>query len=215
MNKIKIITSFFCLLILLNSLITVADSNNTLFSNEYNYDPPIIQLIYPKGGEKLNETITIKWIAYNSDNTYKHLNINIYYQTKNSENWIEIIKFLPNIGEYNWSTHNLLDNNYIIRILAIDEDNNIGTATSKEFTVNNGNKELEITNIIIKDNTINKSTWVKDCDNITINVTITGLGANQLSLNNITADLTGFNLGKNVNPNSYDGKNAIWKLYSN
>jgi len=228
MKIIKIIPIIMCLLILSNLYTIIADSNE--------YDPPIIQLIHPKGGEELNEIINIQWIAYHSDNTYEHLKINIYYRIKNSEPWIEIIKFLPNIGEYNWSTHNLLDDNYIIRILAIDGDNNIGIATSEEFTLINGNKELEIADIIIKDKTINNSEWVKDCDNITIhaiitgfgadklsinnitdNITIhaiiTGFGADKLSINNITADLTDFNMGKNVKPNNYDGKNAIWELY--
>lgn len=214
MNKIKLlITSFFCLLILINSFTSVADSNNILFSNDYTYDPPVIQLIYPKGGEKLNDTIKIKWIAYHSDNTYEHLKINIYFRMKNSETWMEIINQYPNIGEYDWNTNNLLDENYFIRILAIDGDNNIGIATSEEFNLNNGNIKLEISNIIIMDNTINSLDWVKNCDNITIHAVINGLGAEHILKNNISADLTGFNLGKNVNPTSYDGKNAIWKLY--
>ena len=142
MKKIKfIISSFFSLLILLNSFIAIADSSIEIYSNDYNYDPPVIQLIYPKGGETLNDTITIKWIAYHSDTTYDHVKISIYFKEKNSDNWIEIINSYPNLGEYNWSTNKLIDDIYIVRLLAIDGDNNIGIATSEDLKIYNDSRE--------------------------------------------------------------------------
>lgn len=215
MKKIRLlITSFLCLLLIINSsIIILADSKDTIYSNDYTYDPPVIQLLYPNGGEKLNQTIKIRWIAYHSDSTYESIKINIYYKDKESENWIKIIDSFPNTGEYNWSTINLLDGIYIIRILAIDGDNNIGIATSEGFTLFNDNIKLEISEIKIYDKKTDDIHWIKNCDNITITATIMGLGSDKISKYNISADLTDLNLGNKVHPDTYDGKNAIWRLF--
>jgi hypothetical protein len=215
MKKIIFLTtSFLCLLLIINSsIIILADSKNTIYSNDYTYDPPVIQLLYPNGGEKLNETIKIRWVAFHSDSTYEDIKITIYYKIKESDNWIEIVDSLPNTGEYNWSTNNLLDGIYFIRILAIDGDNNIGIATSDDFTLFNNNIKLEISEIKIYNKKTDEINLIKNCDNITISATINGLGSDKISKYNISADLTDLNLGNNIHPDTYDGKNATWRLF--
>jgi len=177
-------------------------------------DPPIIQLVYPKGGEILEGKTTIKWYA--ADDEYpgeknNKLPIYIYYSANDGETWREINNDLPlmNTGEYEWDTKDYSDGSYLILIEAKDSHNNIAAESSDPFTIDNGNAGVKISDIKINDITIKSEKYVKDGDNIEITAGITG--SFSLGREDIIADLSGFNLG-NVVAESYDGFTAKWTI---
>lgn len=97
--------------------------------------PPVVNLIYPNGGETLNGTVTILWEAY--DDFDPNPVIDIEYSDDSGETWYMISPNEENVGEYNWDTSTLPEGNqYLIRITAKDTAGHRSNDTSDaEFTI--------------------------------------------------------------------------------
>ena len=89
---------------------------------------PIVQLIYPKGGERVSGIVTIEWYAIAS-------NIYLYYKTGDGDDWNQINDVLPNTGEYEWDTTTVVDEYYKIHIVATGDG--MACDTSGFFLIDN------------------------------------------------------------------------------
>ena len=223
MKNIKLIRIILVICIILNIPIFLVNDINTIASEQNNFninsienDPPLVQLLHPRGGETLNGAVTIKWYAIDDDNPglYNNLPTYLYYKLDKDDTWIKLDYFLSDTGnyQYQWNTTNLLDSQYMIKVFIVGKNNNFAMDTSDLFKIENGNTPLMVSCVNITDLTINNNYWTKDCDNLRIIANINGFGSEELTINNITADLTGFNLGNNVKADVYDGLNATWIL---
>lgn len=97
--------------------------------------PPYVNVIYPNGGEIINETITIRWVAY--DDYDDDLLIDIEYSNNSGSTWHMIVPNQPNDGSYDWDTNGLSEgSNYLIRITATDNAGHFSNDTSAgTFTI--------------------------------------------------------------------------------
>jgi 5-hydroxyisourate hydrolase-like protein (transthyretin family) len=177
-------------------------------------DPPIVSLTSPNGGETLTGTETISWYALDTD-MGKDVNIYLFYTADNGANWRQIGGTLHNNidtehGDYQWSTTSLADGQYRLMVEAMDDYHNMAVAKSQPFTISNGIAVATVSDVQIRDTTIDSNTWVKDGDNLEITAAITG--GSSISRESIKADLSGFGLGSSVTANSYDGFIATWYL---
>ncbi len=81
--------------------------------------PPFISIQYPNGGESMNGTVTITWIA--SDDFDTDLAIDIEYSNNSGETWHTVSTNEENDGSYAWDTTALPEGNeYLIRLTATD-----------------------------------------------------------------------------------------------
>jgi hypothetical protein len=104
-------------------------------------DPPLVQLIYPRGGETLSGKVNMRWSAIDSE-MGQELPIKLFYSDNDGENWVQINGVLCNninltLGEYEWDTTTLPDGEYKILVEAQDDDNNVGHDNSNLFTIKN------------------------------------------------------------------------------
>jgi len=177
-------------------------------------DFPIVQLIYPKGGEQLSDTATVEWYAAD---TNENLKIYLFYSNNDGGSWRRL-KNEPlenNIdqthGDYKWDTTKMSDGEFLLKVEAVNILDGITMDTSDPFTVDNDYKGVRVSDVRIRDITIDSSKWVKDGDAIEISAGITG--SISLTREDITADFSGFNMGTVV-AESYDGFNVKWILYN-
>jgi PKD repeat protein len=105
--------------------------------------PPTIQLLYPVGGEILNDTVPVKWYAHDvkdSDN----LSIYIYYKNVDNVLWSKFSDNpYPNNGSCEWDTTILSDGNYTLSIYAYEKDNNFWVDFSEQFQIKNHEEPQE------------------------------------------------------------------------
>jgi uncharacterized repeat protein (TIGR01451 family) len=179
-------------------------------------DFPVVQLIYPTGGEVLSGTVSVRWFALDSD-LLDELPIYLYYSADGGDTWRQINDVLYNNidetrGEYQWSTTDLSDGEYMLMVEAVNIYNAIAHDKSDVFTINNGIATVRVSDVRITDVSIDSSKWVKDGDTVEITAGITG--GHGLNQNDIVADLTGFGKGANVAANRFDGFTAQWLLTS-
>jgi len=103
-------------------------------------DPPLVQILYPTGGETLEGPITIKWTANDSIDG-NNLSILLYWVSEDgceNDTWSLIGDgILNNTGEYTWNHSGLPDSNYMIMVLAMDSFFNVGLDKSELFFINN------------------------------------------------------------------------------
>lgn len=104
--------------------------------------PPKIDLLYPKGGEKLNGLIEISWSATDPDNDV--LGITIQYTSDPEpfcsscapQKWHDVAVNESNDGSFLWNTTMIEDGRYLIKVIASD-----GNQTSEDksgwITINN------------------------------------------------------------------------------
>jgi len=189
------------------------DTTTVTVDAEPDDSAPIIQLIYPKGGEILSGTVIIEWYAIDEDypaGSYL-LPIYLYYRPIGSLNWQLIDGPLINDGEYSWDTSRIADGEYEMLAEAVDTCNNaMAVDRSDPFTISGSGAGLKL-DVGIQDTSIDSSIYVKDGDTIQVTAAITGALASQITREDITADLTGFNQGTMVAEN-YDGFLATWTL---
>ena len=97
--------------------------------------PPFVNVIYPNGGEIINGTITIRWVAY--DDYDPDPLIDIEYSNNSGLTWHIIVPNQPNDGSYDWDTTGLSEgSNYLIRITATDNVGHSSNDTSSgTFTI--------------------------------------------------------------------------------
>lgn len=122
--------------------------------------------------------------------------------------WTTLAENETNDGEYRWNTLSFPDaETYKVRILAHDAINNVGSDESDGyFAVDNVGPS--ISNIIIKDLTVDSTQFTKDGDTIEISATITG------DPEYIYANLSSFGKGNQVPPTSYTANVAKWLVSS-
>ena len=95
--------------------------------------PPVISLIYPRGGESLKGATTIRWEA--SDNQDDILKINLSYSSVDNIDWHTIMVSEDDNTSYNWDTSLIPDGKYILRISATDDAGNSAFYTTGNFTI--------------------------------------------------------------------------------
>jgi uncharacterized repeat protein (TIGR01451 family) len=184
------------------------DSDNVVIDIK---DPPIVQLIYPSGGEEISGIINIKWFAIDS-----HCNpeICLYYSDDGGVSWNEIARNLRNNignnaykdrGEYSWNTNSLSNGNYLIRINAVDSMGNRAIDESKPFCIGS-----RATGILVSYVSIESTGYIKDGDSIIIEAGVSF--GNHISKDYVKADLTNLGKGVNVAADSFDGFTAIWNI---
>ena len=109
------------------------NKDNYPFINPIDIIPPIVNIIFPNGGERLAGNVTIKWNV--SDECDPDPKIGIKYGN-DSTTWHTIAEGLNNSGEYEWDTTFLpVGTNYSIRVTAIDASGNMKSDISHNLTI--------------------------------------------------------------------------------
>ncbi|MCF2141269.1 MAG: hypothetical protein K9W44_14520 [Candidatus Lokiarchaeota archaeon] len=80
-------------------------------------DPPVVELIYPVGGEEISGEFTISWHGTDVDND--PLTYDLYYSPDNGQNWISIVQGLS-VEVYKWNTTNIPEGEYLVKVIAFD-----------------------------------------------------------------------------------------------
>jgi len=175
-------------------------------------DPPIIELIYPTGGEILSGVVTVKWYAIDEDfpGEQNKLPIYMFYSADGGNSWRQIDDVLENDGEYDLDTTEFADGEYMIKVEAIHDG--VAVDTSDPFTIDNGYTGVKISDVRITDTSISSYQWVKNGDDIEVSAGITS--SYSLKREDISADLSGFGLSDTVIPNSFDGFTAKWIVHN-
>jgi hypothetical protein len=171
-------------------------------------DPPIVQMIYPGGGETLSGVETIQWFAL--DDHDPTLDIFIYLGNGGGT-WTKLFGPIANDGAEDWNTATVSDGTYQLKVEAYNHLDRLNFDTSGDFTVSNGYTGARVSAIEITDTTTGSKQWVKNGDTVEINAMITG-GEN-LDRTDIVADLSGFGMA-HVHADSFDGLTAQWTLNS-
>ncbi len=181
-------------------------------------DPPLVQLNFPRGGEIVSGTITIDYYAIDDDYPGEENNdlpIYIYYTTGGAT-LRPVTDDLPlrNDGYLTWNTNNYGDGEYKIVVEAVDKAGNVVQDSGNEntFTIDNGNAGARISDVQVNNIETGSKKYVKNGDELEITAGITGREAQDLTRDDITADLSGFNLGSKIYPDSYDGFTATWNI---
>ena len=97
------------------------------FTFRIDKSPPDVTVIYPNGGEIINGTVNIRWIAVDISD----VSISIYYSSDNGTTWHCITQNTDNDGEYVWDTGGVNDGmKYLIKVVAEDEVGHISMDVS-------------------------------------------------------------------------------------
>lgn len=186
------------------------DTTTVSFHNNYDNQPPIMQLQYPKGGELVYGTVTVEWFAVGGGYVGKNLPIYLYLRCLDGDaKWKPIAGPINNTGLYQWDTSAMSDGHYQLLIEAVGMEG-IGYDTSDSFLI--GSDESITVDVSIKDDTWNPLFYVKNHDSIIISASINGPGSSFFTRNDITADLSGFGMGSTVKADEYNGITATWIL---
>jgi len=180
---------------------------NWLYHEDTNYDT------YPYGhawikstDELINRTdmdYAFKTMYWDTD-----LMITVQYSITGVSPWSTIAEGELNDGIYIWDTssYGIPDgNDYRVRVLASDEIENLGFGQSmNKFMIDN--EGPGVSNIVIKDTTIESTQYTKHGDNLEITATIGG------DPEIIEADFSKLGKGTNVEPTSFTGGVAKWTV---
>jgi hypothetical protein len=126
--KIKIVVT--------DGLFTVEDELETSFTIN-KPDEPKIELLNPLGGEIVQETIRIIWIATDADGD----NLTYCIEYFDNENWFEIVSGLTETF-YDWDTTHFSDGEYFLRVKATDGIFVVKTETKERITIDNNDAPL-------------------------------------------------------------------------
>ena len=179
----------------------LTDTDTTEVLVEAYADPPVVQLIYPTGGESLTGTITVEWYA--TDNT-EVAGIYLYYSAEGDDAWHQLNGVLENTGMFDWNTDQLSDGAYRLQVVAKDSKGAMSHDSSDVFNVGNGYAGVRVSSVNANED------FVKDGETITVTAGITG--GQTLERGAITADLSGLGKGNLVAPDNYDGFTAEWTV---
>jgi PKD repeat protein len=175
---------------------------------------PIIQLIYPTGGEILTEDEMVRWYAIDDDLRGEDLPIDLFYSV-NGINWVKINNepLCNNIdiehGSYEWNTKRLSDGSYYL-MGRVTGTGGFDRDSTKKFAIDNKNAGILIPDVIIEDLTTGSITCIRDEDTISITASITGHDASMLTEDQIKADLSCLGGESEVSPRSFNGFLANW-----
>ncbi len=180
-------------------------------------DIPVIQLYSPENDASVNGVVSVEWFAIDDDCCCGDgLTILLYYKPVNagSDSWRQINGELSNNvdaehGSFEWDTSGFADGEYILLAEAIDPFGKMGHH-SIHVNVGNGNSGVMLSDVFVEDTSIDSSHYVKDGDTVVVSAGITGSG--DLTVSDITADLSGFGRGSQTSADSFDGFTATWTL---
>jgi len=111
--------------------------------------PPVMLLLYPSEGDIVKETISIQWIAWDSEYG-TNLSIYLYLSNDNGDNFTSFWNNpYENTGELQWNTTQCPDGEYTLLIQAQNSDGHIG-ADSCNFQIKNYEEEQQINNEPVK-----------------------------------------------------------------
>lgn len=191
--------------------VTQQIKGDTGFKWYYYDDGTILNDKYPYGHAWIKETDALTNqstmdFAFKTMYWNTNVDITVQYSNTGSAPWSTISADELNDGSFDWdtATYGIPDGpNYRIKIEAIDEIGNIGFDQSDEtFIIDN--EGPGIYNVNITDVTIDSSTYTKNGDTVEITATIGG------DPETITADLSGFGKGTEVEYTSFTGGVAKW-----
>jgi hypothetical protein len=92
---------------------------------------PTVEVIYPNGGETVNDSITITWTATDDLTSNLDGTIWISYSADAGSTWHTIASHIANSGSYVWDTNTVADGaQYLIKVNGSDEFRNIGSDES-------------------------------------------------------------------------------------
>ncbi len=173
-------------------------------------------MITPDDVTTLYDMVTIQWYAINSDYQQRNEDIPIflYISGNNGKTWSRIGTVHTNNidiehGSYEWDTRTVSDGKYIIMGETWNTCGYIAYDTTKPFYVDNQNRGIQVSFTEIEDITIDNKEYIKSKDTAKITATITGTLVDQLTCENITADLRFF--GDSIRKaDSFDSFEATW-----
>jgi uncharacterized repeat protein (TIGR01451 family) len=184
----------------LNPLCVDTDFSTVTVYGECAGDPPLVQWIYPTGGETLSGTVDLQWFAHDDHDPF--LDIYLYADA------MKIAGPIANTGSYSWSSNSVSDGTYDFKVEArnslawINHD-------SCTATVDNGYAGVKVSNVQVTDTSTGSTSYVKDGDTVRITADITG--GQILTKFDIDADLSGFGKGT-FYADTYNGYTATWTL---
>jgi len=111
------------------------DESDFLFTINNVNEAPSILVLYPNGGETVDDTITITWSA--SDSDYDTLSFTVYYR-ESTGSWIQLIAGIS-ANSYAWNTNSIVDGDYYIRIVASDGSLTAEDTSDTYFTITHVN----------------------------------------------------------------------------
>ena len=147
---------------------------------------PVVNVLFPNGGETLSGTILITWNAY--DNLDASLSTTLSYSPDTGATWQQI-HHVSGLEEYLWNATLLPDGtNYLIKIEATDNSGNKGTDKSdSSFTIDNTPPQTSH----ILDGDIGENNWYITPVQITLSAqdTLSGVQGTYYTINNGTSNL--------------------------
>jgi hypothetical protein len=101
--------------------LSASDVSDAVFTI-YNPDPPVVNLIFPNGGEILDSSATITWTATDPDSGETELLlVDLDYSNNGGASWVEIDSDQSNTGSYVWDLTEIPDGfNYTLRVTVTD-----------------------------------------------------------------------------------------------
>jgi len=101
--------------------------------------PPLVNLLYPAGGENIHGRINITWTAMDKSDPNLDGDIDLSYSNNGGASYTVISSGEDNDGTYDFDTSLLPDGTfYRIQVNATDSSDNIGTDSSmSNFTIDN------------------------------------------------------------------------------
>lgn len=196
---------FLCFLFVsLLSLLLLFSSTN-VSANEF----PNAELISPEPENVYNSSILIEWTA--TDPYGLDLEVVLYVKEEDSNEWIRISEEpLENTGSFLWDCKNVSDGHYSVQISVMNEEGRGDGDKTGIFTIDNDNSLLEISEVTMYDTENNRKEYISNNEDIVLKASITH--AEHVSKNEIWADLHHLGRGMMVEPNSFDGNQAIWDI---
>ena len=94
-------------------------------------EKPLMQLIYPKGGENLKGLVNILWNITGENITIKCFN---------GEEWYVIAENISNTGNFLWNTRNYTNGKYFLKIEVYENGKLINEIQTDYFYIKNGGK---------------------------------------------------------------------------
>ncbi len=174
--------------------------------------PPIIQLMSPEDGDVLHGVETIRWYAIDDDLLGEDLPIYLYYSHDNVH-WMQVgdvhcNNIDMNHGSYDWNTNTIASGKYTL--LAEAYTGLVGYESISVFIENEPGTKIDTS---IRDVSTGSTQYVRNGDTVQIQAALTGVWTEDLTREDITADLGGFNRGICI-ANSFNGFVATWMLYN-
>lgn len=89
--------------------------------------PPKVSILFPRNEEHLSGLIPIAWDASDNDDMDLNGSIKIFYKTEDRI-WNTIAEGIENDGNYKWNSMSVKDGHHMLKIAAVDNSGNVGSA---------------------------------------------------------------------------------------